>query len=255
MTVEKGLFCAAVIFMSSFIVAEILADQPTSRTKFTSETGQYEFVYIQGSSWEQQWALRDSTSHSIRYYIQGSFSTKAVVVSDDGTGLIALDYACFDNPDNNPILVTFYKSGHVSKQYRFSDLLHDLCSVDYSGNSFSWMFDGYNLTVSQQVLCIQTFELHNLSFDIQTGELLNDELDPSVVDGLYVYGSVQRINADECAMKVVYSLHGDTAPGSLLIFKRGVLSTDIRLSMRSLVIRNGECIAVKNVVFNGCQFD
>jgi hypothetical protein len=231
-----------------------MADQPRFRNVFVSPNGKYEFKYKSGKFSEQNWSLINKITGETLYGIVGEFSSRTVLVSDDGRTLVVVDDWSNRQPGPELDVLVFYRNGSLLKKYSLGDLLKDISNIERSVSHFQWFFQPSTLSVVDSQLKLQTFELTDYEFDIHTGDLLTKQTSSVLSEGSsYVYGKVKKLGAGRFEIEVCQHVYGAVSKGGKLEFvaEQSAFHSD---NYYSVVIKDGKLVAKKDVMLNSCNY-
>lgn len=232
------------------------ADEPRFRNVFSSANGKYELRLKSGHSSKQNWSLVEKATGKVLYRVTGEFSSRTVLLSDDGVNLVAIDDYSSRSAGDDLDVLTFYRDGTKIKNYSLGELLSDVSNVQSSVSHFQWFFRPEALSIVDSRLTLRTFELVNYEFDARTGELLKRETDPVLTsDSIYVYGEVRKLGGNRYEIDVCQRVYGVVPKGGRIEFETDQADAfPTGNSYHSIVIRNGKLAAKQDVTLNSCSY-
>ncbi|HRH44480.1 MAG TPA: hypothetical protein PKY82_22785 [Pyrinomonadaceae bacterium] len=238
----------------------IKADQDRFNTTFISKNGKYELNLKDLNDIKKlEWSLVEKVTGKRLYrFIDNLLWSMSVIISDDGKSIVAVDdYSTQDNR-KNPEILHFFKNGKMLKSYKLSELLDNSRFITISASHFRWLnfYESSNkpYLVEDSKINLQTFELNNFTFDIETGNLLKKERDKIIDENtIYVFGQVSGNGSEDNEIEVFCSIYGNIPIGSKLKFVSKKLRWKGKGSFATLVIKNGELVEDKEILLNGCR--
>lgn len=245
-------FLLAVLIL---IPSAIRADEARFREIFTSENGKFE---LKLNTENGIWSLIDTTTNKEVYNLEGNISSMTVVISDDGNSVAVIDDYSEQDEKKNPEVLCFYSYGKKIKSYKLYDLISNRKFVSFSVSHFDWLFTDTSsykpFTIESSQITLQTHELNNYSFRIETGEMLKKERDAILSgDAIYVFGDIFSLGNDFYQIKVRCVLYGETPVNKTVKFESKKYKWIGGNTDKALIIQEGKFVANKGVIFNACD--
>lgn len=93
----------------------------------------------------------------------------------------------------------YYRNGGKIKGYKLGEVFDNLKFIEQSVSHFRWLLgNGKDFAIEDSKVNLTTFEMTNLSFNSETGNLLKKERDQILSDdAVYVYGQVKGFGGYE----------------------------------------------------------
>jgi hypothetical protein len=220
-------------------------------TIFVEEYGIYHYKLI-----SRTWALykgKPRNSKTPLYSFEHTdISSKTALVSNDGQFITIIDdYSEYESSEDL-VSLEFLQRGMRLSTIQMSQLLGCTNNVSRSVSHFTWCwiwFDG-------QKLEIQTYELTNYQFDIETGQITSSKI-ASEIEGeiSFVYGEFLGEENGSQKLKVCHLIKGSIPKNGIIYFKG--LENPYRKSYYTIIVKDGEVLDLpylRNVMLNSCNF-
>ena len=242
-------FLLLTILLTPFIIR---ADDARFNKLFTSANGKFE---LRLNLENRDWSLIEKATDKEIYKLEGNIWSMTVLVSDDGESVISIDDYSEQNLEENPEVIFFYNNGNKVKTYRLNEVFDNKNFIVESVSHFKWLFGNKNtFAINDSKVYLTTFEMNNLVFDLRTGKLLSKEKDKILADGaIYVYGQVKGLGREKHEIKIECVISGSVKKGSNILFGSIKYKWDGSGFNESLIIKDGELIARKGIIFNRCN--
>lgn len=245
-------------FLLAFLIltpSVIWADDARFRETFASANNKFE---LKLNVKERNWSLIDKTAKEEIYKLEGNIWSMTVVVSDDGKSVVAIDDYSEQDDKKNPEVLFFYKHGKKIKSYKLYNLISNRKFVSFSVSHFNWLFTykpNYEpFTAEGSQMTLQTHELNNYSFNIETGKMLKKERDTVLSgDAIYVFGDIFSLGNDYYQTKVRCVLYGEVSVNKTVKFESKKRKWIGGSTNNALIIKGGKLVADKGVIFNACD--
>ncbi len=230
----------------------VRADEPRFNEVFTSTNDKFE---LRLNIEEGDWSLIEKSTRKELYRLKGNISSMSVLVSDDGESVIAIDDYSEQEPENNSDVLIFYRNGKQIKTHKLKEVIEDIKFVSQSVSHFRWLFKNQKeFSVADSKINLTTFEMNNLVFDIETGNLLKKEKDELLSDdAVYVFGKVKGLGGDKHEIEVECVIYGQAKQGEKILFNSKEFRWEGSGFDESIIIKNGTLVSKKRIVFNRCN--
>lgn len=242
-------FFLLILALMPFVVR---ADEPRFNEVFTSTNDKFE---LRLNIEEGDWSLIEKSTRKELYRLKGNISSMSVLVSDDGESVIAIDDYSEQEPENNSDVLIFYRNGKQIKTHKLKEVIEDIKFVSQSVSHFRWLFKNQKeFSVADSKINLTTFEMNNLVFDIETGNLLKKEKDELLSDdAVYVFGKVKGLGGDKHEIEVECVIYGQAKQGEKILFNSKEFRWEGSGFDESIIIKNGTLVSKKRIVFNRCN--
>jgi hypothetical protein len=234
----------------------VKADDARYQRIFTGFNDAYELRLKDFGS--AKWSLVEKETGKELYELTGEIWSMSVFVSNNGMTVVAIDDYSDQDSKKDPEVLSFYSKGEKTKSYKLSTFMATSEFITFSVSHFHWLFNtesSYNpFTIKDKNMTLQTYELNNFVFDIESGELLSNERDKSLSNGeIYVFGKVKTLGGNNHEILVTCSIYGSIPKGTKVKFTSDKIRWDGSGFSESLVIKDGKLVDRKNIIFNACQ--
>jgi hypothetical protein len=134
-------------------------------------------------------------------------------------------------------------------------LLKDIQNITESVSHFTWFFERVNQFPTDGKLKFTTYELVSYEFAVDSGKIVRQETAPMLTaDSLYVYGRVKKLNNGFYEMEVCHRVQGEVPNDGKVLFSVEPENRIRDKSYYAMVIKDGKCIAIKDVLLNACKY-
>ncbi len=234
-----------------FATFAVRADEPRFSKIFISANDKFE---LKLNLEERDWSLIEKSSGKELYKLTGSLWSMTVLISDDGKSVIAIDDYSEQDPEDNSEVLIFYNNGNRIKAHKLNEVFDDLKFISQSVSHFRWLFKSQKgFSINDSKISLTTFEMNNLVFDIETGNLLKKEKDKSLSgDAIYVYGKVKGLDGEKHEIQVECVINGKAKKGEKILFNSKEFRWEGSNSNESLIINDARLVSRKGVIFNRC---
>lgn len=266
--------------MLAFLSFHCFADEGRYRKSFKSESNEFELRILghkygmvkfpNGKKYETivetTWGLYDLMSGRQMYAVKGDFSSKTVLVSNDGKYLIVIDDYSVENPSPELKVLEFYAEGKHLNSYALGELLCSYLNISESVSHFDWFAD-YKLVNAPDMkfnydfgkLIITTYELISYTFDVKTGEILKKELSPAVnKSSALVYGDVRYLGKESYEISVCHRVYGKVPKNGIIKFTSNKRIDWNTGSSQTVLLNNGKYTEtgfnMQYWILNQCRF-
>lgn len=247
------------LFILTFIPFVVRADEARFRTSFTSANDKFE---LKLDMEKRDWSLIEKSTGKELYKLVGNLWSMTVLISDDGKYVVAIDDYSEEEPEVNPDVLIFYKNGNRIKAYKLNEVFDDISFISQSVSHFRWLFrDQKDFSIDDSKLKLTTFEMNNLVFDVETGNLQKKQKDEILSDGaVYVFGEVKGSGSYNHEITVKCVIYGNAEKGEKILFDTKEFRQEGKGRRwegsgfnESLIIKDGKLLAVKGILFNRCN--
>lgn len=231
---------------------EVFSDQPRHRFEFKSENGKFEFKMVDGKYDDQYWSVFEVETGKALYDINEYLSPMSIFLTNDGKGIVAIDdYSEKDDSAGLEVLF-FYRDGVLVTKHKLGELFDDPQTLHYSASHFRWYFyDPFSFDDTE--LRLQTFELIDYRFNVETGAVISKSKDTILTDeSIFVSGIVTFIGDGLIEIEVCRRVYGAVPNSGKIKFRDKSRSTG-ELPSDSVIIENGKLKSFKNVRLNHCN--
>lgn len=272
----KKLFSILILILISF---HGFADEGRYRKSFKSENKAYELRMLghkygkvkfqNGKEYETivetTWGLYDLISSNQVYTVKGDFTSKTVLVSNDGRYLAVIDDYSEAAPSPELNVLEFYTGGKLQNSYSLGELLCFHMNVSESVSHMRWFADfdytyGLNLNFGYDIrrVIITTYEMKTFVFDVKTGDLVSSTYDSALSkNSILVYGEVRPLGKGDYEIEVCHRVYGKVPESGKIKFKT---EKPINLydGYQTVLINNGQYTRTKYVlqdwILNQCRY-
>lgn len=272
----KKLFSILILLFVSFYS---LADEGRYRRSFKSENKAYELRMLghkygkakfpDGQEYvtivETNWGLYDLISGYQIYTVKGDFTSKTVLVSNDGKNLAVIDDYSEATPSPELKVLEFYAKDKLQNSYTLVELLCSHLNVSVSVSHMRWFANldytyGLNLNFGYDLrkLVITTYEMKTFVFDFKSGELVNTILDSALNESsVLVYGEVNSLGKGNYEIDVCHRVYGKVPESGKLKFKTEK-PNNLYDGYQTVLINSGQYTKTKyvlqNWMLNQCRY-
>lgn len=248
---SRAVFLITVFLLTSWVAR---ADQYRHRDLFSSANGRFEarlkdrdWRLIERSSGKELYRFSDYRDRAIWFH------TMTLVVSDDGQSVVAIDDYSAQDFRQNPEVLFFFQEGRIIRAHKLLEISNPRFII-FSASHFRWLYSAESIVVSDSRVALTSYDLVNLTFHAETGELLSREKDPVLTEGtVFVSGPVTVAKNDRYKLHVDCVVHGKARKGSTMTFESTKIKWIGGSSSEALVIRDGKLVASKGIIFNACH--
>lgn len=239
------------LFLITIFCNSSFSDEPRNRNHFYSENKQFELKLFSKNDTIENWKMIDLRNDSILYEINKEFSSKTILINNDGSYVVEIDDFSESYWEDDPIVLAFSTKGILNNSYRLSDLLNNKYNISISVSHFFWFPEDQELKINDGEFKIKTYELVNYTFDITTGKIKVKFTDPELtLDAIYAYGEIKEIGNNLYEMDIVNLIQGKSPPDDKLIFRTINPLTGINGFHYTIIVKNGYLVKILGFIVN-----